>query len=175
MYSNSYEGVVDDWKVELVERRARRLGFSGQDLLDAQQEIILDIVEFEFDEARSNGATQETALTSVIDRRLKSLLRTRRRYEQRVEPIDLKFGSDDEDQGEPYSEPIESVAMAIDVQTIVAKLSREQQVICAKLSQGQSITQIAKQIGRSWHTVNKVICRIRERFQSHDVDGWFCR
>ena len=67
--------------------RAKRLGIRRHDLEDAQQEIVLDVLDFRFDAAKSNGACERTALTSLIDRRLMTMLRAKRRYAQRVQSL----------------------------------------------------------------------------------------
>ena len=82
---NIYEGVIDDWKVELFRMCAKRLGIRRHDLEDVQQEIVLDVLDFRFDAAKSNGACERTALTSLIDRRLMTMLRGKRRYSRRQE------------------------------------------------------------------------------------------
>lgn len=68
MFDNSYDGVLDDWKLKLITRRARRMGFRDFELDDAQQQTVLALLHFRFDPARANGACESTAVTAVIDR-----------------------------------------------------------------------------------------------------------
>ncbi len=75
MFKNNYASVIEKWKVDLIVSRARRLGFRRQDLDDAQQQIVVELLSFEFDPTRSNGATEETAVTALIDHQLLSLRR----------------------------------------------------------------------------------------------------
>jgi hypothetical protein len=58
---------LDD-KLNLIKSRARLLGFRRHDLEDAVQEVMLAVLEFEYAPEKSNGATETTALTTVIDR-----------------------------------------------------------------------------------------------------------
>ena len=79
MYRNSYDGVLEPWKLELINRRTRQRGLRDDDFLDMQQLLVLEVLKFEFDPDKSNGATETTALTALIDRRLAMM----RRGEQR--------------------------------------------------------------------------------------------
>ena len=58
-------------KLNLIKSRARLQGFRRHSLEDAVQEVALVVLEFEYDAEKSNGATETTALVTVIDRRLK--------------------------------------------------------------------------------------------------------
>ena len=160
--SNPYEGLVEAWKVELIASRAKRFGVRRQDLEDAQQEIVLDILEFRFDEAKANGACERTALTSLIDRRLMTFARSKRRYEKHVEPAPNPC-SDKSDGREPFAEPMETHSLALDVRDAIAGLSAEEQAVCAALAEGESIAEIARRLGRSWHAANKLVDRLRRR------------
>ena len=77
MRPNHYEPVLQKWQSDLIIARARRMGFRGHDLLDAQQEVALAVMLFRFDLAKSNGAAETTALTALIDRQLKTMLRAK--------------------------------------------------------------------------------------------------
>lgn len=164
MNGNNYDGVIESWKVELIRSRARRLGFRCHDLEDAEQEVILDVMNFKFDPAKSNGATERTALTSLIDHQLITFQRTLRRHERLVQ-------LDDGDEGRA-SEPTDSQAIALDVRQVVERLSDDEQVVCAALSRGESVAQIARQLSVGWHAANQIVNRVRERFTALGVDGW---
>jgi len=166
MFRNVYDSAVEPWKVQLIARRARRKGFLGADLEDAQQEIILDVMAFQFDPEKSNGATEVTALTALIDRRLSTLRRTRQRYEKRfARPADeeaLLNGNQYEDQGQ----------LVIDVRGVLEDLSPSERLLCRALADGQSIRQIAKQRGCSWHTVQRQVANIRATFEAQGLSYW---
>ena len=67
-------------KLDLVKSRARIMGFRRHDLEDAVQEVMLSVLEFQYDPEQPNGGTETTALITVIDRRLLILKRAKRRY-----------------------------------------------------------------------------------------------
>ena len=168
---NTYAGLVEDWKVELIGTRAKRLGIRRHDLEDAEQEIILDILEFRFDITKSNGACERTALTSLVDHRLMTMRRTKRRYTQRVEPLP-NTDDDWEEEHAPFTEPIPQQQLVMDVREAVGGLTAEEQTICKLLADGESITSIARQLGRSWHAANKIVTRLRGPFEYLGLDGW---
>ena len=112
MYAIEHAGVVETWKADLILERARRLGFRGPDLDDAFQEVVLAVCDFCYDEGRSNGACEATALTTVIDRRLKSFLRRRYRHESGFEQLN--------EEGPSYAP---NLARDVDVRDAVAQIA----------------------------------------------------
>jgi DNA-directed RNA polymerase specialized sigma24 family protein len=78
--SNNAERLTLVEKLALVQSRARIMGFRRHDLEDAVQEVMLSVLEFQYDPEQPNGGTETTALTTVIDRKLVSLKRVRRRH-----------------------------------------------------------------------------------------------
>ncbi|MEZ5950066.1 MAG: hypothetical protein R3C12_12825 [Planctomycetaceae bacterium] len=78
--TNNAERLTLEEKLNLVKSRARIMGFRRHDLEDAVQEVMLSVLEFQYDPEQPNGGTETTALTTVIDRRLSLLNRAKRRY-----------------------------------------------------------------------------------------------
>lgn len=54
--------------------------------------------------------------------------------------------------------------LAQEVRDVVAALSADERVVCAGLAAGQSISRIAHQLQCTWHTVRRIIDRLREHF-----------
>ena len=77
--TNAVEQLTLNEKLNLIKTRARLMGFRRHDLEDAVQEVMLEVLEFKYEPEKSNGATETTALTTVIDRKLVSLTRVNRR------------------------------------------------------------------------------------------------
>jgi len=134
--------------------------------------IVLDILSFRFDEAKSNGACERTALTSLIDRRLMTILRTKKRYEKHVEPMPATTRDDGDGESEPFTEPIEQESLAMDVRDAIAALPAEEQAVCTALADGESIAEIARRLGRNWHAANKLVARVRQHFEVLGLDAW---
>jgi len=169
-----YGTEVERWKVRLIVSRARRFGFAEHELPDVQQEVIQEVMSFEFDEARSNGATEVTALTAVIDHALKALRRSRARYEKRLGQLKLALGVDDDEpqRARPIHFPEDSASLVLDVRHALADLSPEEQSLCTALAGGSTIREIATRRGCSWCKVKRQVTRVRQRFEELGLDGW---
>ncbi len=158
-----YDGMVEDWKVELVVSRARRMGFREDELEDVQQEVVLDVARFRYNASRSNGATEKTALTALIDNRLNTLMRTERRYQSHVE----QCASERRESYDPHPQ----ADRIIDTASAVASLLPAERRVCQLLSEGASRHAIARTLGCGWHTVNGMVREIREKFKALGLDA----
>ena len=121
------------------------------------------LLQFTFDPSKSNGASERTAITAVIDRQLRKIRRTRTRHVDRLGcsedlPTDLQ-----DDYG---LAGVHQARHATDIGVAMRKLCPTARAICEQLSEGQSINEIANRMGVSWHTVNKHLATIRECFAS---------
>jgi DNA-directed RNA polymerase specialized sigma24 family protein/predicted DNA-binding transcriptional regulator AlpA len=165
---NSYEGVLDDWKVDLIRQRAKQHRVRLQDMPDIEQEVALTLLALDYDEENEAGASERTFLTEVIDRRLHALLRKERRYRDRV--------GDEGKTGLPErSEPdarLQQTDVVDDVQRVMAALDTTDRSICTLLSESASVHAIAEQLGLGWHSVQRRIDSIRDRLQNRGLDGW---
>jgi len=162
----NYDGLVEQWKVDLIVGRAKCMGFRNDEIPDIQQEIILDVLEFRYDPTKSNGAKERTALQTLIDNRLRHIRRTTMREKAKVERIrdQIRQSCDDAEQ-----------QCALDVHDAVAALSPREQVVCRALAEGRSKHEIAKQMGWGWHTVDRLVRRIRDHFEKVGLVGWIDR
>jgi RNA polymerase sigma factor (sigma-70 family) len=165
---NSYEGVLDDWKVDLIRQRAKQHHVRQQDLPDVEQEVVLTLLALDYDEENEAGASERTFLIEVIDRRLHALLRKERRYRGRV-------GEEGEGGLPERSEPdarLQQTDVVDDVQQVLAAFDATDRSICTLLSDGASVRAIAEQLSLGWHTVRRRIQSIREQLQNRGLDGW---
>lgn len=156
MLTNCYEGVLESWKVRLICQRARRMGFRGSDLDDVQQQVVLALLDFQFDDKRANGASEATAITAVIDRQLAMIRRSEGREKRRREIAKEHCAE--------YYEMTGNM-LSLDVECAVQSLSGLDQQICRGLSRGDSFNQLAKSLGISWHAVRAHVEAIRHRFE----------
>ena len=156
------------WKLDLIRARAIRHGFCGADLEDVQQEIAIEALAFGFRRDRANGATEATALTAMIDRRLAMARRRERRYQRRLDQV-RGFADLSAEPTEPSCE--ERITSVLDVRSAIATLSPVDQEICRALADGDSIDAIAQRLGCGWHTVKRQVDRLRERFAQMGLDG----
>jgi RNA polymerase sigma factor (sigma-70 family) len=174
MLSNRYTGIVEPSIARLIASRARRLRIAQDEIDDVQQQIVPKLAEFQFDPARSNGATLKTALTSVIDRQLKAHLRAKRRYRDRINRA--TSASRALASGRPVwpnqvAQP-EPVDLRMDLADAMAQLSERDRVVCEGLSKGLTIKAIAQHLGCGRDTVNRAIVRIRDIFSAAGLKAW---
>lgn len=167
MYGNSYEGVIEQWKLDLITGRARRWGVRRQDLEDAQQQLVLELVAFVYDPIRSNGATETTALVAVIDRRLAMMCRREYRHRQRTERLKQSLKDAMTPGKDLSSAPSDErlTCLAIDVREVVEDLPPLAQHICTALADGQSVNEIARRLGIGWRAVRQQMDAVRGYFQ----------
>lgn len=167
MFTNSYGEVIEPWKVELIVRRARRWGIAGSDLDDAQQEIVLSLLDFVYDPENLNGASEVTAVTAVIDRRLAMIRRKETRHlrrEERFRAIAVVVDEvlrvtpnavlDEDDRN-----------LAIDLKSVIEDLSPRARRVCEYLSEGRTLNEIAGLLGIDWRAVRREVDAIRLHLQ----------
>lgn len=121
------------------------------------QQVAIALIDFRFDDTRSNGASKTTVLTAIVDRQLAMLRRSEIRQRQRVE----RFASNCELSYEPTqrSDAVDAVRSAI------RDLSATDRRICGLLIDGHSTNEIAARCDVSWHTANSAIERIRRHLE----------
>ena len=159
----NYDGIIEKWKVDLIITRAKLMGFRPHELPDAMQEAALEVLEFHYDPNHANGATERTALTTVIDNRLRKMKRSATRYRAHVECFGQTASEFSREEVNPC---------VLDVTTVVADLSEREQVVCRGLAEGRSKASIARKLGCSWHTVNRIVSRLRGQFQLMGLAEW---
>jgi RNA polymerase sigma factor (sigma-70 family) len=160
----NYSGCVEEWKVALVRARIRKFGFSAHEAQDLEQELILKVRRFHFDEARSNGAKESTVLRTVIDRHLATRTRAGDRGKRHIRKFArLRAGADIAD---------DAVPLRLDVRLALDALPPEERAVCDALGRGESFRQIALALGCSDHKVRHIVERIRRRFHAMGLNGW---
>jgi RNA polymerase sigma factor (sigma-70 family) len=142
------------------------MGFRCDEIEDVQQELILDVMSFRYETAKSNGATETTALIALIDNRLKKMVRAQARYRAHVDQF--------RQEAERSYEPLADDQRAIDVRDVVETLPPREKKVSCLLGRGYSKHEIARMLGCGWHTVDRIVGRIRERFEECGPDVWMC-
>jgi DNA-directed RNA polymerase specialized sigma24 family protein len=172
MRHNRYDGLLDRWKVRLMAKRASRLGFRPHEIDDAMQELVLDVMAFRYDPAKSNGASEATALTAVIDNRLRTIRRGWRRYQRHVEALRAKLGGDEVRDRWPEPVEDETALLVLDVREALALLSARERRLCRALLAGQTLAEVARRRGCDWHVRARVLAHVCRRFQALGLEGW---
>jgi RNA polymerase sigma factor (sigma-70 family) len=163
---------IDRWKLDLVRTRAFRLGFRGADLDDVQQDVLIEVLMFQFHPERANGANETTALISLIDRRLLMARRQRQRYQQRLSRIQQWTNPEDAAIDAEQSNHEERTARRMDVRELLTALTPEDKALCDALADGESIDSIAHRLQCSWHTVKRRIEHLRQLLVEMGVDSY---
>ncbi len=161
--AKQYENVFDGWKIELALGRIRAMGFSPSDWPDLMQELAIVMLDFRYDPARSNGATEETVLYAVISRSLLHQMRTRYRDAAKLKRYASELGVKSDGTGEEpccyLTAPLE-----MDVAQVCDGLTEFDQKVCKGLSRGDTRRRIARDLECDWHTVDRAVRRISQAF-----------
>lgn len=167
--TNAVERLTLDDKLNLIKSRARLMGFRRHDLEDAVQEVMLTVLEFEYDVEKSNGATETTALTTVIDRRLNLLRRSQRRYagliERATDRLAVEYQGCEDGPFELDRTGEERVASA-ELEDVIATMDDEMQQVCRLMMQGMLTRGISRRLKMGWNRVDELISTIRERLEA---------
>jgi len=174
---NTYGQLIEKWKVDIIADRALKRGFRPDELDDVQQEIIPAVLAFRFDSEKSNGATERTALTALVNNRLTFIQRGRARqlkhHDRYMELTGMKTDKPVEEIADDVNP--NAVALAFDVREAVAGLEPQERAVCAALSRGDNRLGIARAMGMTRCAVTRMIGHIREQFQAVGLDAWVVR
>lgn len=156
---------LDD-KLNLIKSRARLMGFRRHDLEDAVQEVMLAVLEFEYEPEKPNGGKEVTALTTIIDRKLISLKRGKRRYAGLIERATDRLSAEYQrcDDG-PFHEDHSGDARVLsdEVTAALNGLDQESLQVARLLMEGLSTKAIAEHLDMGWHRADRIVAAIRER------------
>lgn len=155
MTENSYEGMLEDWKAKLMIMRARTLGFRGEELDDALQDLALVVAAFKFDPVRAQGMSEESTLAVVMDNFLRNQLRTQKRR-QRRENTDADY------RGRNSVDYVSEISMQqdTDINAFALHLKPFHQKVLHYLRDGKDLTWIAIKLDVRWQTVQEATEKI---------------
>jgi RNA polymerase sigma factor (sigma-70 family) len=152
-----FAGLIEPWKIRLINSRATRRGFRGSDLDEVVQRTVIALLKFRYDASRCRGATERTVVTALVDRQLKYFRRSQTRYRRHVTAASL------------HEEPLVDVRsmqdQSLDVRNAVNNLPPDAQQVCHLLANGLSVNEAARQLGVNWHTVEKHMRVAAEQFE----------
>ena len=173
MHVNSYVGVIEQEVSRLLVSRAHRLRIGIEEIDDLQQKIVPMLIAFKYDEAKSNGASFTTVMTSVIDRQIKQHLRGKHRYQMHLEKLKAIGSTSSAPTAwpEPVANP-EPVDLRMDLTATMERLSERDRTICRNLGEGHTIKDIARKLGCTRGTVSLAIARIRRIFEQAGLRAW---
>ena len=165
MFTNNYAGMVPPEVLELITRRVRYHRIPPDELDDLQQQIVPLLIDFRYDPAIANGASETTAMVAVIDNQIKTHRRARRRYRRKIERFQMQTR-------EPSTTPHDQVDLRLDLERVLAQLSERDRAICQQLGQGHTTTDIAQRLNCGRDTVDYAVWRLRKVFKDAGLQIW---
>ena len=171
MSENKYGDLIEEWKVDLIERRARAMGFSEDEIPDLQQDIILHLLGFEYDE--KVGATENTAVQRIIDRKLSNARRDKKRQVRRLnyESVSLE-NADTSGLTQRGTLEAERSDLRLDLRAAMAGLPELERAVCEGLLRGESKSEIAVACGCSNANITKAVRRLRKILHARGLDEY---
>jgi DNA-directed RNA polymerase specialized sigma24 family protein len=157
----NYDGLVESWKMDLVESRARRKGIQAGCVDDLQQELIFDVMNFRYEAEKSNGASEKTVFTGIVDRCLANHIRSESRYKSHVERFKTTANQ--------VCDPSVHEQIAIDVRAAMESLTQDEKALCIAIMEGYSPNEIAQMRGCGWHAIERSMRRIRRQFEKYGL------
>ena len=173
MHQIMKERITDRFKLNLMRRRAARLGLCGADLDDVQQEVALRMAAFQLHEGFDNEDAAFAALVNFSNLYLQTAKRNQQRYYKSLDRIKRSMesrGCDSEGESDPND--LERIDRDQDIQTTLSTLSLDDKELCQALMAGESIDSIAQRLKCGWHTVGRRIRRLRSYFREMGLDGY---
>lgn len=154
-FFEAYKGLLQPWQINATISIAKRFGVEAEDLHDVMQETAMRLVSFKYDAAKSNGATERSAVSVIIRNVIMTMQLANTRYQRRIE----KYSQENKQR-----EGVEQDVGYNDYLEVIAGLDEVDQDIAHALSEGKNINEIAREKGISWYSVNRSIERIRLHF-----------
>jgi len=163
MFANNYAEMVPPEVLELIARRVRYYRIRADEHDDLQQQIVPLLMEFRYDPAIANGASETTAMTAVIDNQIKVHRRANRRHQRRIERMQTQVRESTIDT---------TIDLRVDLKNTLSQLSPPDRTICQHLSQGHTTTDIAQLLNCCRATVDHAVWRIRRVFKDAGLQVW---
>jgi RNA polymerase sigma-70 factor (ECF subfamily) len=184
---NSYEG-IDKYAVRLIRKKAWQLvgkaGFTEADREDLEQELIIDLLQ-RLSKFNPDRANRKTFITRVVTNRVATLIelqkascRNYRLYTNSLNDyVDIGGGdlvereetiaSDDYLQNTGRcSRPLKELEeLSLDIERIIAKLPPKTRNLCEGLKGGETISDIAREMGITRETVYQSIKELRKALE----------
>lgn len=196
---NRYDG-IDPFAVRLIKKRARQLvgkaGFGPSDVPDLEQELAIDLLARlpKFQEGR---AAREAFIAVAIKHRMSTLIESqlaeKRDYRRISFSLDQKEKGKDGKERDGYErfehektlnpdngcrrvprnpDQTAKIALALDLDSILQKLSPELRELCDLLSE-LNVAEAARAAGLSRDTLYRRIKTLREAFESEGLREYF--
>ena len=168
---NDYGDLIEAWKLNMIMNRASRMGFRSHELEDIQQELVLELVTFNYDPENKAGASEATILTAIIDNRLISIMRKKFGEAVGRQEYMRRFGADACDSPCLDVGVVEDrqQGLRLDIEQILAGLPPLERKACLAFASGKTTHAVAEELGLPWSQIAKLVGRLRKVFTDAGV------
>jgi DNA-directed RNA polymerase specialized sigma24 family protein len=170
---NHYEGCVEQWKINLTLARIKAFRFPRDQWADLLQNIVPEMAEFQFCADRAGGRNEAQILYGLINNRLRSVIRAQQREQRRMAHHRELLGVSPENAETHAAFAVADRSdMQLDIHLSLAAMPERERTICQRLMAGDSVSQIARDLGIGWHAVERIIDRVRKHFTKMELNAW---
>lgn len=162
-----YVGALEEWQIKLAIARMEHFKLPWTAWGDVMQELAVLILNFSFDSSKRHSASKATVLCYSIDNHIRMHMRSHARYQAMLDRLGKSK------QPEVGNHTPDDAAAAAEVVEVVQDLTPEQQEICQGLMAGESMNQIARQMGKHYEVICRQVNAIRKVFTERGFDQWF--
>lgn len=170
-YENQYEGVIPAKVVKMIRCLAQKMGLRKDDQQDAEQLAAMEVMNFNYDPQKCNGASEDTMLYALVLNTLKAFIRAKTRHDQRVEEYATLFPIDPET-GEYLHPSDDDPFRDADIRLLVMQLPPCKQTICECLVKEIPQREMAQMLGVSRNRLLEMIEEIRQTFCDAGYSDW---
>jgi len=125
------------------------------------------VMRFQYDPGHQSGATEQTALIAMIDKKLCFILRQQIRARKRRERMAQSFHTHNFHGDEAMQPGMENLCcLACCVREMISRLPEDLRQVAVLLSRGFTKTEIAEKLGVTARTIRSMTKRIRVRFEA---------
>ena len=154
--SNTYNGIIDEWKMDIVSAIANRMGLPPDAIDDAQQEVAIQLLKRSYDTQKSNGASEATLVGIIARNIIQKMRRGSLRYADRIERLKTVRP--------PAEDVVDATNHLGETWMLVATMKPDCQQVAALLAEGLELNTIANRLGWRWDRVRRVVDELRRSF-----------
>ncbi|HBG25690.1 MAG: hypothetical protein A2Y10_02570 [Planctomycetes bacterium GWF2_41_51] len=160
----NYKDVISPTKIAIIIARAKKNGLPEDMVEDVIQDVALEIINFNYDPEKSNGATETTALTAIIDHKIIDIVR-------RIE-FEKNFWERESHTIEMEADELRPLQMSMDIQSALKALSPIERQICMKLINCMTINEIAQEEKWGYAKAKKIVAGIRSKLAGMNLKNY---
>jgi RNA polymerase sigma factor (sigma-70 family) len=176
----NYGDLFEDWEIALAKGIVSQFQAEHPWLKTWEFEDLLQECLSHWHSRRSRfrperGASAQTYMRTVVNNKLRSLLRRELSDKRRIQHLTLSLDAPLDEEGTTLGDIVPSdvadIGARLDVASLVSGLTPLQKQICRLLAEDVSPSQVARMLGKPRHTVRREIDIIRQAFLKQGFGG----